>query len=36
MPKNTTEFAQTEIVQNKLSTIKKVILPNHKFEIAHR
>jgi len=34
---NTTEFAQTEIVQNKLEQLlKEVILPNQKFEIAHR
>jgi glycine/D-amino acid oxidase-like deaminating enzyme len=34
---NTTEFAQTEIVQNKLEELlKEVILPNQKFEIAHR
>jgi glycine/D-amino acid oxidase-like deaminating enzyme len=34
---NTTEFAQTELVQNKLDQLlKEVILPNHKFEIAHR
>ncbi|MBP2283895.1 glycine/D-amino acid oxidase-like deaminating enzyme [Flavobacterium sp. CG_23.5] len=33
----TTEFGQTEIVQNKLEQLlKEVILPNHKFEIAHR
>jgi glycine/D-amino acid oxidase-like deaminating enzyme len=33
---NTTEFAQTEIVQNKLKQLlKEVILPNQKFEIAH-
>ncbi|NGY36438.1 FAD-binding oxidoreductase [Flavobacterium sp. XN-5] len=33
----TTEFAQTEIVQNKLEQLlKEVILPNQKFEIAHR
>ena len=34
---NTTEFAQTEIVQNKLEQLlKEVILPNQKYEIAHR
>lgn len=34
---NTTEFAQTEMVQNKLEQLlKEVILPNQKFEIAHR
>lgn len=33
----TIEFAQTEIVQNKLEQLlKEVILPNKKFEIAHR
>lgn len=33
----TTEFGQTEIVQNKLEQLlKEVILPNQKFEIAHR
>lgn len=34
---STTEFAQTETVQNKLEELlKEVILPHHKFEIAHR
>ncbi len=34
---NTTDFAQTEIVQNKLEELlKEVILPNHDFKIAHR
>jgi glycine/D-amino acid oxidase-like deaminating enzyme len=34
---NTMEFAQTEIVQNKLEQLlKEVILPNQKYEIAHR
>jgi glycine/D-amino acid oxidase-like deaminating enzyme len=34
---NTTEFAQTEIVQNKLEELlKEVILPNQEFKIAHR
>jgi glycine/D-amino acid oxidase-like deaminating enzyme len=34
---NTTEFAQTEIVQNKLEELlKEVILPNRDFKIAHR
>ena len=34
---NTTEFGQTEIVQNKLEQlIKEVILPNQNFQIAHR
>jgi glycine/D-amino acid oxidase-like deaminating enzyme len=34
---NTTEFAQTEIIQNKLEQLlKEVILPNQAFEIAHR
>lgn len=33
----TTEFGQTGIVQNKLEELlKKVILPHHDFEIAHR
>ncbi|MFD0990464.1 NAD(P)/FAD-dependent oxidoreductase [Mariniflexile jejuense] len=33
----TTEFAQTELIQNKLESIlKTVILPNIPFEIAHR
>jgi len=33
----TTEFGQTEIVQNKLEQLlKEVILPNQDFEIAHR
>ncbi len=33
----TTEFGQTEIVQNKLENLlKEVILPYHDFEIAHR
>ncbi len=33
----TTEFGQTEIIQNRLETLlKEVILPNHDFEIAHR
>ena len=33
----TTEFAQTEIIQNKLEQLlKEVILPNHDFKIAHR
>ncbi|HEY4616798.1 MAG TPA: FAD-dependent oxidoreductase [Flavobacterium sp.] len=33
----TTEFAQTEIVQNKLEQLlKEVILPNQDFKIAHR
>ncbi|SEF76992.1 NAD(P)/FAD-dependent oxidoreductase [Flavobacterium urumqiense] len=33
----TTEFGQTEIVQNRLEKLlKEVILPNQKFEIAHR
>lgn len=33
----TTEFAQTELIQNKLESIlKTVILPNNPFEIAHR
>ncbi|MFM9825472.1 NAD(P)/FAD-dependent oxidoreductase, partial [Flavobacterium sp.] len=33
----TTEFGQTEIVQNKLEQLlKEVILPHHDFEIAHR
>ena len=33
----TTEFGQTEIVQNKLEQLlKEVILPNQEFEIAHR
>lgn len=33
----TTEFGQTEIVQNKLEQLlKEVILPNRNFEIAHR
>jgi glycine/D-amino acid oxidase-like deaminating enzyme len=34
---STTEFGQTEIVQNKLEQLlKEVILPNHDFQIAHR
>ena len=34
---NTTEFGQTEIVQKKLEDLlKKVILPNHDFQIEHR
>ncbi|CAM3938395.1 NAD(P)/FAD-dependent oxidoreductase [Flavobacterium weaverense] len=34
---NTTEFGQTEIIQNKLEhLLKEVILPNQNFEIAHR
>ena len=34
---NTTEFGQTEIVQNKLEQLlKEVILPNQNFQIAHR
>ncbi|WP_310379486.1 FAD-dependent oxidoreductase [Flavobacterium sp.] len=34
---NTTEFGQTEIVQNKLEQLlKEVILPNHDFKIEHR
>ena len=34
---NTTEFGQTEIVQNKLEQLlKEVILPNQDFQIAHR
>lgn len=33
----TTEFAQTEIIQNKLEALlKEVILPNRDFKIAHR
>lgn len=33
----TTQFGQTEIVQNKLeSLLREVILPNHNFQIAHR
>jgi glycine/D-amino acid oxidase-like deaminating enzyme len=33
----TTEFAQTETIQNKLEQLlKEVILPNHDFKIAHR
>lgn len=33
----TAEFGQTEIIQNKLEhMLKEVILPNQKFEIAHR
>lgn len=33
----TTEFGQTQIVQNKLEQLlKEVILPNHDFKIAHR
>ncbi|MFE3869744.1 NAD(P)/FAD-dependent oxidoreductase [Flavobacterium sp. ZS1P70] len=33
----TTEFGQTEIVQNRLEQLlKEVILPNQKYEIAHR
>jgi len=33
----TTEFGQTEIVQNTLERLlKEVILPNHNFEISHR
>jgi glycine/D-amino acid oxidase-like deaminating enzyme len=33
----TTEFGQTEIVQNKLEQLlKEVILPNHEYQIAHR
>jgi glycine/D-amino acid oxidase-like deaminating enzyme len=33
----TTEFAQTEIVQNKLEQLlKEVILPNQDFKVAHR
>ena len=33
----TTEFGQTEIVQNRLEQLlKEVVLPNQKFEIAHR
>ena len=33
----TTEFGETEIVQNKLEQLlKEVILPNNNFEIAHR
>jgi glycine/D-amino acid oxidase-like deaminating enzyme len=33
----TTEFGQTEIVQNKLEQLlKEVILPNHDFQIEHR
>ncbi|WP_413999556.1 NAD(P)/FAD-dependent oxidoreductase [Flavobacterium sp. W1B] len=33
----TTEFAQTEIIQNKLEQLlKEVILPNQDFKIAHR
>jgi glycine/D-amino acid oxidase-like deaminating enzyme len=33
----TTEFGQTEIIQNKLEKLlKEVILPNHDFKIAHR
>jgi hypothetical protein len=31
---NTTEFAQTEIVQNKLELLKEVILPNQDFKVA--
>jgi hypothetical protein len=32
---NTTEFAQTEIVQNKLEQLlKEVILPNQDFKVA--
>jgi glycine/D-amino acid oxidase-like deaminating enzyme len=34
---NTSEFAQTEMVQNKLEQLlNEVILPNKKFEISHR
>lgn len=34
---NTTEFGQTEIIQNKLEQLlKEVILPNHDFKIEHR
>ena len=34
---NTTEFGQTEIVQNKLEQLlKEVILPNQNFQVAHR
>lgn len=33
----TSEFGQTEIIQNRLEEVlKEVILPNQKFEIAHR
>jgi glycine/D-amino acid oxidase-like deaminating enzyme len=33
----TTEFGQTDLIQNKLEQLlKEVILPNHDFEIAHR
>ncbi len=33
----TTQFGETEIIQNKLETLlKEVILPNHEFKIAHR
>ncbi len=34
---NTTEFAQTELIQNKLvQLLREVILPNNDFKIAHR
>lgn len=34
---STTEFAHTEIIQNKLEQLlKEVILPNHDFKVAHR
>ena len=34
---NTTEFGETEIIQNRLEKLlKEVILPNHNFQIAHR
>jgi len=34
---NTTEFGQTEIIQNKLEDLlKNIILPNQDFKIAHR
>jgi hypothetical protein len=33
---NTTEFAQTEIVQNKLEELLKEVILTKKFEIAHR
>jgi hypothetical protein len=32
--RDTTEFAQTEIVQNKLELLKEVILPNQDFKVA--
>jgi glycine/D-amino acid oxidase-like deaminating enzyme len=34
---NTSQFGQTEVIQNKLEQmLKEIILPNHEFKIAHR